>query len=389
MKRTFYLLALAATVALAACTREQEQTDHILVSGTAQTTGDLYLYEVIDEHYGYIRQVDTLAVSDGKISYECDTIKPGLYFITTAGKDDLPEAIRNGHTYFLSKGKNILSWSDTEQTLIGSPINEEYQAFVQKKEELENKAQIDSISELFYAARDRDDREEMERLNEVSNPIYDEGKARMKAWLGEQLDQQRKDLFGIYLYYTYDFSRTAFETMDEVKDTRAYVEGFDADAKASAYYDKMIQTLDYAEKTVIGATAPDIWGETPDGGTARLTDLRGKAVLIDFWSSTCSWCRAETPNLQEVYNRYKDKGFTILGVSSDFKREAWIKAVEEDGAVWDHLLLSEEDRNKILNDYSVSGIPLILLVDREGKIVARDLRGEDIIDAVTEYMEQN
>ncbi|MCP5865499.1 TlpA family protein disulfide reductase, partial [Klebsiella pneumoniae] len=63
--------------------------------------------------------------------------------------------------------------------------------------------------------------------------------------------------------------------------------------------------------------------------------------MVDFWASHCGWCRAETPELLKVYNEYKDKGFTILGVSSDFKREDWLKAIDEDGAVWNHILMSD------------------------------------------------
>lgn len=390
MKKYAYLLVMALLVGFAACTKQEPQSDSIRIVGSAQDVGELYLYDVVDEHYKFIRQLDTIPVGeDGTIEYENDSIGASIYFIAPASREKIQEALERGKIVFLTKGVNKLTWtSDDKAILKDNPVDEEYQAFILKKDELADQSQLDSLYALFYEARDRGDKEEMARLNNEVIPEQEEaGRTRVIEWRNGLLKEQRTDLFGIYLYYTYSFMRTPIRTYEDISNFREALKRFDDDAKASAYYSKMQDTLEKAEKTVIGATAPDIWGETPDGDTVHLTDFRGNYyVLIDFWASHCGWCRAETPELLKAYNEYKDKGFTILGVSSDFKRDDWLKAIDEDGAVWEHILMSDEVRQKTFDAYNITGIPQIYLIDKEGKILARDLRGEDILDAVAEHV---
>ncbi len=128
--------------------------------------------------------------------------------------------------------------------------------------------------------------------------------------------------------------------------------------------------------------APAIVGEDKMGKPVSLANFKGKYVLVDFWSSSCTWCRKETPVLLKTYKAFKDKNFTILGVSTDFKRTEWLKAIKDDGAIWDHLLLKGNDRKKIMDDYSIVGIPQILLVAPDGTIIAKNLRGNRIFETV-------
>ncbi|MBK8499582.1 MAG: TlpA family protein disulfide reductase [Flavobacteriales bacterium] len=124
--------------------------------------------------------------------------------------------------------------------------------------------------------------------------------------------------------------------------------------------------------------APEIVQQTPEGGTFALSALRGKYVLIDFWASWCRPCRIENPNVKRVYEKYKGRGFEILGVSLDRDQAAWLKAIEDDGLPWKHVSDLAFWNNAAAQEYGVSSIPYTVLVDREGMIIEKGLRGEDL-----------
>lgn len=130
--------------------------------------------------------------------------------------------------------------------------------------------------------------------------------------------------------------------------------------------------------SLVGAEAPEISLPTPDGEVLNLSDLRGKVVLVDFWASWCRPCRAENPNVVRMYQKYKDQGFEILGVSLDRSKDAWLKAIEKDGLTWKHVSDLKYWQSEAAQTYGVSGIPYTVLLDREGKIIANKLRGRQL-----------
>jgi peroxiredoxin len=137
----------------------------------------------------------------------------------------------------------------------------------------------------------------------------------------------------------------------------------------------------------IGGTAPDFTQKTPEGEELSLSDLRGKVVLLDFWASWCGPCRRENPNVVKVYEKYKDKGFEILGISLDRSRERWLKAIEQDGLTWKHVSDLKYWSNAVAKQYNVRSIPHTILLDEEGKIIARNLRGKRLEQALAEIFE--
>jgi thiol-disulfide isomerase/thioredoxin len=111
----------------------------------------------------------------------------------------------------------------------------------------------------------------------------------------------------------------------------------------------------------------------------RLSDLKGKVVLIDFWASWCGPCRRENPNVVNLYKQYKDKGFEVFSVSLDRSRDAWMKAITDDGLIWkSHVSDLKHWGNEAAQLYGVTSIPRTILLDREGKVIAENLRGEEL-----------
>ena len=140
-------------------------------------------------------------------------------------------------------------------------------------------------------------------------------------------------------------------------------------------------------KAVIGTEAPELAYESPNGEIIALSSLRGKYVLIDFWASWCKPCRAENPHVKALYEQYKDKGFEIYGYSLDQERESWLNAIEEDQINWIHTsdLLGWKAQGSL--DYGVQAIPATVLIDPNGIILARDLRGEDLDNMLAEIFQ--
>ncbi len=137
-----------------------------------------------------------------------------------------------------------------------------------------------------------------------------------------------------------------------------------------------------------GAVAPDFTSKTPKGETMSLSELRGKVVLIDFWASWCGPCRRENPHLVKLYKKYKDQGFDVMGVSLDRKKDAWLKAIKKDGLNWHHVSDLKGWSNAVAREYSVRSIPHTVLLDREGRIIARNLRGAALEQQLDQLMKK-
>jgi len=145
------------------------------------------------------------------------------------------------------------------------------------------------------------------------------------------------------------------------------------------------QLVEVERKTAIGSLAPDIELTDPSGKIRKLSSLKGKVVLIDFWASWCGPCRKENPNVVATYNKYKDKGFEVFSVSLDKDRDAWLAAIAKDNLIWpNHVSDLKYWKSAGAATYGVSSIPFTVLVDKKGKIVAKKLRGEELEKQVME-----
>lgn len=149
-----------------------------------------------------------------------------------------------------------------------------------------------------------------------------------------------------------------------------------APAVRESLYGKMVaQNVADAKVGSIGSLAMDFSQNDPDGKPVKLSSFRGKYVLVDFWASWCGPCRGENPNVVAAYNRFKDRNFTVLGVSLDREKDPWVQAIRDDRLDWTHVSDLKFWDSQVVPLYHIEGIPFNVLLDPEGKVIASNLRG--------------
>ena len=157
-------------------------------------------------------------------------------------------------------------------------------------------------------------------------------------------------------------------------------------AKAGAQGKAIAAQIAKLESTAIGQIAPNFTITTPEGESISLYDIKGKVKLIDFWASWCGPCRGENPHVVEIYKEYHPKGLEIFGVSLDNNKEAWVKAIADDGLVWKHGSDLKGWQSAPAQLYSVTGIPHTVLLDENNKIIAKNLRGDELKQKIAELL---
>ena len=157
-------------------------------------------------------------------------------------------------------------------------------------------------------------------------------------------------------------------------------------AKAGAQGKAIAAQIAKLESTAIGQIAPNFTITTPEGESISLYDIKGKVKLIDFWASWCGPCRGENPHVVEIYKEYHPKGLEIFGVSLVINKEAWVKAIADDGLVWKHGSDLKGWQSAPAQLYSVTGIPHTVLLDENNKIIAKNLRGDELKQKIAELL---
>lgn len=314
---------------------------------------------------------DSAKITGGKFNFSGSVSAPQFATLT------MPHKQNDYFTFYIEPAAMQISGrGDSLRMLVikGSEINKDNQLL---KERMKSISQWeDANGKVYEKAYKENNKAVMDSLDEVDMQV---------------LHAKRKVVAG----FVKDYPNSVRGAMAITENFSYYAEAADVDPIYNLLSEKIKnapigreikQMIDTYANVAIGKTAPEIEQFTPDSSSFRLSSLRGKYVLIDFWASWCGPCRRENPNVVAAYQAFKDKGFTILGVSYDTKKDRWIKAIHEDHLNWNQISDLQGWQNATSALYGIKAIPSNVLIDKEGKIIAKNIFGKKLTDKLHEIM---
>ncbi len=329
--------------------------------------------------------LDTAAVdAQGDFSFHTNIKTLGLYQLMINGKGGLFLVLDEKPTKLVLRTDSIAS-ANYNYKVEGSPATEQLRKFILEMktygeiygaamkdyETMINDSSADSIKNIYVSKVEMADSNFRIFLNgyvdSVKNPIiamFAATNLDMKNDWGtiDKLTQRIKNE-----YSSLPFSQAFLSVIDEQRQKK--------------------QEDYYGQKFENGTALPEIVMEDFKGKTIKLSSLRGKIVLLDFWASWCGPCRKENPNVVAAYKKFHDKGFTVFSVSLDNDKSKWLAAIKNDGLVWNnHVSELKGWNSQICQTFGIRAIPQSYLLDTEGKVVAYNLRGEALINQIDQLM---
>lgn len=328
MKKNLFLLIIA--IFAVSCTQKEEK--NVLLTGNVEgvETGTVYLQKFRNKSY-YV--IDSSEIVDGNFSFSKDVELPEIY----------------GLSLDTTKGSFLLFLDENRATVVLDSAN------YYRNTKVEGSA----LHNLFVEYKSESD-------VEIDSFIKKHPSSLVSA-------------YALYRDYSYRLSP---------EDIRSNIDLLDPSLRNTPYVETLEELIPTLEGVAVGNEAPDFVANDTDGNAVSFSDHIGesKYVLLDFWSSWCGPCRRENPNIVRAYEEYKDKGFDIFAVSLDSSRDAWVAAIEKDGLDWTNvsdLLLWDSEPAEL---YGVRAIPSNFLIDENGVIVARNLKGEDLHNTLNELL---
>lgn len=264
----------------------------------------------------------------------------------------------NGGKVAITGSKNMEFYAQIDQLMQAfatkvTKWNEEYAAAEEKKDT----KKIQEIQQAYAKA-------EQERVGSIRQLVPQMGTSLIALFAANNFLSPENDL---------DVLKKLAEDFSKIEPTPTLAKGFIGSVKRFA-------------GVAVGEQAPDFTLNSPEGKPVALSSLRGKYILIDFWASWCGPCRMENPNVVRMYDKFKDKGFDIYGVSLDDNEKAWKTAIERDKLKWLHGSELKKWNSGVAQTYGVNAIPATFLLDKEGKIIAKNLRGAALESKLTELL---
>jgi peroxiredoxin len=328
---------------------------------------------------------DSSTVSNGEFKFDgvvMDPVNASLFvdhqnlgfskYIAQNFPDGGPSKTADGLSFFLEKGDIVVTGKDSITTadITGSMVNDDNKDLKAQLKVITDKAKQITLEGQKAAA-------EQQRSAAFQNAMQ----AKYKV-----LQNQQKTVLKNFItsHPTSYISLLALSSVSgptpNVAEIGPLYDLLSDDLKKTEGGKQLKLSLDALRLTEIGALAPDFTQDDVNGTPIRLSSFRGKYVLIDFWASWCGPCRQENPNVVKIYNKYKGKGFTVLGVSLDRPdgKAAWLAAIKNDGLTWTQVSDLKYWSNLAATLYGVQSIPQNFLIDPQGKIVAKGLRGDDL-----------
>ena len=281
-------------------------------------------------------------------------------------------------TLFLEPVKFSLSSTDSikNASIQGSKVNDDNKKLNASLEPITKKNE--ALMTEYYALSDEERKSEtlIKDFSARASALGNESKEIYLSFIKENPNS----FISLTALNSYAGSTPNVEVVEPIFNTLSSQVKSTRDGKAFA--DRMTAL----KKVAIGAIAPEFSQADPDGKEIKLSDFRGKYLLIDFWAAWCGPCRQENPNVVAAYAKYKDKNFEILGVSLDQKKDDWLAAIEKDGLPWPQVSDLKYWNNEVSRLYSVRSIPQNFLLDPEGKIIATNLRGKKLEEKLEELL---
>lgn len=348
--------------------------------GNASAPAKAYLLYKDGEHI----KTDSTTITNGSFTIEGHLQEPTLarLIVDHKGEGFAHSTASSDMTMMcLEKGVIKIHSDDSlkRAVITGSPVNAEYKGYRQFISAA--MSEVNDLSSAYQSASGKaiKDQEQLRSLQQQLEQAWERYKDRQYAFIKSHPDS----------YISLIALREAAGAIIDVskvepafKSLAPWIQGTTAGRELKALIDK--------KRTVaVGQKAPDFTQNDTEGKPVKLSDFRGQYVLLDFWASWCVPCRAENPHVVEAYNKYKDQGFTVISVSLDRpgKRADWLAAISKDGLTWTQVSDLQYWNNKVAQLYGIKSIPQNFLIDKTGKILAVNLRGETLSERIGELIQ--
>ncbi|MCE2612229.1 AhpC/TSA family protein [Flavobacteriaceae bacterium D16] len=368
MKKLLAAFVIAATIM--SCSQKPEGFE---IQGTL--SGDLeegiqaFLRKRNDE--GRFINLDTAIVVDGKYSFSGQQEEPEIHYIFfDAARGNIPVIVENGNIEITAQ-RDSLGYFKIKGTL----QNELFSDFLEGSRAMSYRART-MTTDMRRAAADNDT-VQMNSLREEYTELQEEAKEFELTYVRENPNAYISALI---------IEKAQQQQLLPESEIKSMYEGLTPEMQGTEIGKRIKEKIDKGDKVTIGVKAPNFTAPTPSGDELALNDVLGKVTIVDFWAAWCRPCRAENPNVVRIYNKYKDQGLSILGVSLDRKAEDWKQAIKDDGLEWNHVS-NVKYFDEIAELYNVDAIPATFILDKDGMIVAKNLRGPALEDKIVELLQ--
>jgi peroxiredoxin len=328
-------------------------------------TGNVFLQKLVD---GQPQTVDTASIVDGKFSFKGKMPIPDIRILRLNERDYFAQFFLENADISVSAKKDSLK----NTKIKGSSSQDIFQIYLDEMKKLQK--EINALHEKYTAAMKVNNIGEADKAKIDYQALLDNSLVFVKNFVKEHPKSN------VSAYVTV---QQLAPQVDEFE-LESIVNNFPPEISTSDYVIELKKELADKKKTSVGNMAPDFTMNDPDGKPIQLSSYKGQVVLLDFWASWCMPCRQENPNIVQLYQKYHSKGFEILGVSLDRAKDRWVKAIEEDKLTWPQVSDLKFWQNAAARMYAVTLIPQSFLIDKDGKIIAKGLKVDELSKKLAE-----